>query len=305
MLTRRGLLGVVTILVLAAAPRSLPAAEWIRLQALGDGLFAAPVEISGVRLRMLVDTGATRSLVRATVAERLDLTPRARFALHTPTGVVEAVCAGPVPVQLGSVTVPVECLGWSRTLDESAFGDTVAGVLAADALAALPVLIDPVRGRLVLGEGALAATGEEVPLTLADGRPMVTLSAPGLGGGPRQLRLVLDSGAGELILFGSAAAATHAGGTTHLATLTGGRRVAVGVAPRLKGIHRAPKRALLLPGVTDRGEDGLLPLSATGPVAFDWRRGVAILGARASISSGRGGPAVPRVERNRAPAVSP
>ena len=282
MLARHALLVVMTTLILAAAPRSLPAANTIRLRALGDGHVAAPVEIAGSPLRMLVDTGATRSLVRATVAERLHLTPRARFALHTPTGVVEAVCAGPIGARLGSVTVSIECLGWSWALDDTAFGGALDGVLAADALAALPVWIDPGRRRLVLGEEALAVTGEEVPLALVEGRPVVTLSTRGVGGVPRRLRLVLDSGASELILFGSAAAATQATGATRLATLTGRRRVAVAATPGLESLRRAPRRALLLPSVTDRGEDGLLPLSAVGPVAFDWRRGVATLGARAT-----------------------
>lgn len=281
MLARRGILGVVTTLLLASAPRSLEAVDWIRLQPLGDGLFAAPVEIAGASLRMLVDTGATRSLVRATVAERLNLTPRARFALHTTTGVAQAVCAGPVAIRLGSVTVSAECLGWSRALDETAFGQGLDGVLAADALAALPLLIDPGRGRLILGPEALAVAGETVPLTLVEGRPAVTLTPRAVAGEPRELLLVIDSGASELILFGAAAAATQPAGAIHLATLTGGRRVAVGAPRRLPGLLRPPRRSLLLPAVTDRGEDGLLPLAATGPVAFDWRRGVAILGARA------------------------
>ncbi len=279
MLTQRTLLAAVTTLALVAVPRSLPAADRIPLQALGSGLVAVQVEIAGTRLRMLVDTGATHSLIRATIAERLHLAPRARLPLHTATGVVEGLCAGTIPVRVGGVTVPVDCLGWSRDFDEAAFGDVLDGVLAADALAALPVLIDPGRGHLVLGEGALAVTGVEVPLALVEGRPAVALVPRGADG-DRPLQLVVDSGADELVLFGAVAATAQAEGATRVATLTGGRQVEVAPVQPFSGLRRSPRRALLLPAVTDRGEDGLLPLSAAGPVAFDWRRGVAILGAR-------------------------
>ena len=278
MLVRRSIVMATTLLLVTT--RSLPAVDRTPLRTLGDGLFAVPVEIAGAPLHMLLDTGANRSLIWAPVAEQLHLTPRARFPLQTPNGAVDAVCAGPIAVRVGGVSLAIDCLGWSSELEVTALGERVSGVLGADALASLPVLLDLGRGRLVLGTEALAVVGFEVPLTLVEGRPAISLAAPSAAGEARRLRLVLDSGANDLVLFGSAAASARTGGSTRMATLTGSRQVETAEAPRLGGLNRSPRRAVLLPDVADRDEDGLLPLSAAGPVAFDWSRGVAILGAR-------------------------
>ena len=129
---------------------------------------------------------------------------------------------------------------------------------------------------LVIDPPAAALRGTEVPLDLEAGRPALVLSAqPG-----RRLRLVLDSAAEDLVLFGDAAARVRVERLVGLATLTGGRRAGVGAAPRLHQLPRPPRRALLAPDVDGRGEDGLLPLAAVGRIALDWARGVAVLAPR-------------------------
>jgi hypothetical protein len=129
-----------------------------------------------------------------------------------------------------------------------------------------------------------------VALVLSEGRPAVVFGIPGVGGGgggPATLRLVLDSASDAVILFGAAAAVVEPRrGDVELETLAGSRRVATGAPPRLAGLRRQPRHAFLLPELVDRQEDGLLPLSAVGAVAFDWQRGVAVLGARGRGSGG-------------------
>jgi hypothetical protein len=278
MFIRHGLPISLGILLLTGTPAPLRADDSIRLQRLGGGLLAVPVKIARTRFLMLLDTGATRSVVPVAVANRLHLTPRARFVMQTPTGSATAFCAGPVTVRLGSSEVEIPCLAWSPDLDRAAFGDRIEGVLAADALIGGPIRIDARHRRLVLGRQALAVTGREVPLSLVEGRPAVALETRMAAAGLAHLRFVLDSGANQMILFGQAARA-RATKTTELTTLNGNRHVGIGPAPRLQIVPRAPRRAVLLPAVTDRQEDGLLPLSALGSVAFDWQRQVAILGA--------------------------
>jgi hypothetical protein len=276
-MTRRlHLLLAASLLATAVAPRG-GAAATVPLRPLPGGLFAASVEVEGEALWMIVDTGATRSMVRSEVAARLDLKPRARFRWETAAGAADGLCAGPVAARIGATRLLVDCLGWSAAADAAELGPGIAGVLGADALVGRPLLLDPRRALLELDGDVAVLAGTTVPLALVEGRPVLTLGKAGGGAG---LRLVLDSAAEELVLFGRAAAAVPARGAVGLATLRGSRQAAVGPAPRLIGLPRPPRRAVLLPDVGDRGEDGLLPLAAVGTVALDWRRGVAVLADR-------------------------
>jgi hypothetical protein len=269
------------LLALLAFPTLAAAADPVPLRLLDGGLLAAPVRIGDRVLWMLVDTGATRSRVSADVARQLDLTPRARYVLQTAEGVAECVCGGPVAARVGDSILVIDCLGWSVGDEKAALRPGVAGVLGADALAGRSLLLDPVRRRLVLDPPIGELAGEVVSFTLEQGRPTLTLPIAAEGGvGPPSLRLVLDSAADALILFGPAAGVPRGRGQVDLATSTGTVRAAFGAAPRLVGLRRTPRQAVLLPEVTDRGEDGLLPLAAIGAVALDWERGVAVLNAR-------------------------
>jgi hypothetical protein len=155
------------------------------------------------------------------------------------------------------------------------------GVLGADALTGRPLLLDVGRSRLVVGATRRDVAGEEVALTLVEGRPAITLDvAAGSGQRSGSLLLVLDSTADQLVLFGGVAARRPRSGGDRLTTLAGSLAAAVGPPPRFAGIRRPPRRALLLAEVVDRREDGLLPLAAVGPDLLDRERGIAVLDAR-------------------------
>jgi hypothetical protein len=265
----------IAMICLASLPTPLRAEDRVPLERVAGGLLAVRVELAGESLLLMLDTGATRTMVRAEVAERLHLKPRARFALETTVGTTEGLCAGPLAVTVGATELRVDCLGWSAALDETVLGRGIDGILAADALTLHPITLDLARRTLHL-DVAPGADGHEVPLTLEDGRPTLTLSS---GGGGRTLRLVVDSAAEDLVLFGRAAAAMAPGRRVGLQTLAGSATPHLGSAPRLGEVKRQPRRAVLLPGLTGRGEDGLLPLGALGTVTFDWQRGIAILDA--------------------------
>lgn len=277
MLTPRRCFRLLAITILSIVPPALHAVS-VPLKDLGGDLIAAPVEIAGVRLRMLIDTGTTRSLVRPVVAQRLHLIPRARFVLQTPTARRDAVCAGPVKAKIGGFALTIACLGWSSAIDRLHLGSSVDGILAADALVGLPIRIDLSRRMLIVGPGALSVTGKEVPLEVVEGRPVVDVPAGGILARVGSLRLVLDSAANQLVLFGGAAQAL-ARRQVGWSTLNGESRVAIAMAPRIQGLSRRVRRAVLLPQVRDRRENGLVPLTLVGSVALDWGRGVAILDA--------------------------
>jgi len=253
----------------------------VPLSPLGGGLVAVRLEIEGESLSLLLDTGTTRSWVRAAVARRLHLKPRARYTVQTTAGAVEGLCAGPVAARLGESDIAIECLGWSSVRDEALLPSGADGVLGADGLRGRPLLLDPARRRLVVDAAAREVSGTEVPLSLEGGRPALSLAVGGdWAPRGRRLRLVLDSAADHLVLFGEVASGAVPLRGAILRTLGGSRRVAVGEAPRLREVARPPRRAVLLADVTDRGEDGLLPLSAVGAVLLDWERGIAVLEAR-------------------------
>lgn len=283
MLTRTAAIRTTLLLILFTCSIVLHAAESVPLQPLGRGLFAVPVEVDGQPLRMLLDTGASRSLIRPRIAAALHLTPRARIALHTPAGVIGmAECGGPTSLVLGGRTLTLECIGWSTEIDLDAVKSGIDGVLAADVLASLPIHIDWNRRLLTVGPDALSVSGREVRLELVEGRPSLTLTPGAIGRRDTRWSLVVDSGASTMVLFGEAASAVSGPrvSAARVSTVSGQRRALWGMVPRLRGLQRPPRQALLLPGINDRVEDGLLPLAAVGSVAFDWRRGVAILGAR-------------------------
>ena len=278
-------LAAAALLSFSALPANVRGAEpdVVPLRPLAGGLFAAPVHIGGESLWLLVDTGATRTMLRSEVATRLHLKPRARFLLETTAGSVPGLCAGPVALRVGRTELSVDCLGWSPAADGVTLGAAgIDGVLASDALGGRPLLLDPARALLVLDPSPHEISGLEVPLTLEAGRPTLTMRTAG-----GTLRLVLDSAAEDLILFGAAAAAVTARRGVGLETMTGARAAAVGMPPRLTDVRRPPRQALLLPDLRDRGEDGLVPLATVGRVALDWQRGVATLAAYGGTTEGR------------------
>lgn len=249
------------------------------------------VAIAGETFRFVLDTGLTRSMIAASLAARLALVPRARFAVVTAAGPArEGVCAGPLTVAIGTQPLAIECLGWvpgTRQLEGAPEAD---GILGADALTSVDLLVDLQRARVrVAPPGTLAAwvEGDAQRVTRIEGRPALAAELGGLGTSPRTARLVIDSGANLTVLFGALAeeaAQRHPRRLRPARLTTAASEVHVAVAPlgrvRAGGVELALRRAALATEVTDREEHGLVPLSALGPVLFDLVGGRVVLGAR-------------------------
>jgi hypothetical protein len=235
---------------------------------------------------MLVDTGATRSRIRADLAARLELRPTARHAIQALDGVERtALCHGPIVLELAGLELSVECLSWSNDL---AIPLGLDGVLGADALAGADFLLEAAAERLrIAPSGSLLpwVDGASLPARIVDGRPAVATKwqsdAPELGG-----HLILDSGADAPVLFGKLARALSAspGARAPVMVRTAGDAVD---AWRIRlGSLQVGSRALrrldtvLLPGVDDRREAGLLPPYLLGPMLFALGDGVVVADAR-------------------------
>lgn len=289
-------LAVLAVLTLArplAAERlalARPGAE-VALERTGTGRLSVPVEITGERMVWALDTGATMTMIAASLARRLALRATVELAVTDVTGRVRpALAGGPIELRLGGVPLRLAEVGWFPGGDGDYELEGLGGVLAADALPALDVALDAGEGRARFAPaGALAGwfDGAAVPLATIAGRPALEVQLRDLGRRPVTVRLVLDSGADRPILFGELArrlasiraastrtgelASAHATSAVDFAMV--GRGTAGGNPLRLG-------RAALLPALESRQEDGLLPLAALGPVLLESARGRALLGAR-------------------------
>lgn len=255
------------------------------------GLPVLAAELGGETLRFVLDTGTSRSMIAASVAERLRLPARARFPVAAAAGPERmALCAGPLAVRVGGLALAIDCLGWVPEERLLAGAEEVDGLLGADALAAVDLWIDPRRNRIRLAPpGTLApwVEGERLPVELVELRPAIAVALPGLGRGAERARLVIDSGADRTLLFGALArraarapgAAAAAGRLTTAAGSVGLALLPLGPM-RAGGSRFDLGTAGILPAIADRHEDGLLPLAALGPVLFDLAGGFVLLDAR-------------------------
>jgi hypothetical protein len=164
----------------------------------------------------------------------------------------------------------------------------IDGLVGTDALASVDLLLDVPRGRVRLAPaGSLApwVEGTVLPLEPVGRRVGVRVALPALGGATALL--VLDSGAGGVVLFGDVArrAATTAAMRRSAGRLASGsadrsvRLVSLGPL-RLRGLGLDAGTAGLLAAPGPTGEDGLLPLRLLGPVLLDMSGGVLVAHAR-------------------------
>jgi hypothetical protein len=282
-------LAAALVSALPLAAQSPPGAE-LALERSDGALPAVAVELGGETYRFGLDTGASRTLVGEEVAERLGLAARGRFALAAAGGVTkEGRCAPPPAAALAGFALPIDCLGWVPGERRLAGAGPLDGLLGADALAGVDLWIDLARGRArVAPPGSLFdwVDGEVRPLAPIGRRPAILVELEVARAGPAIARLVLDSGAEGAVLFGELArlAARTSGLRRTPGRLVGatGERPVELVPLALSGRPfrgAAGGWAALLPEVTDRVEDGLLPLAALGPALLDPVNGRVVAGA--------------------------
>ena len=270
----------------AEARRSAPKdARRVPLRVAAGRLLIVPVTVDGFGpYPFLLDTGATRSLVDESLADRLRL-PRAGLIAHE------------TAVRAGSATLVQAALALGGIRREGALIrtrlDSLAdldprplGVVGQDLLRQANWWIDYESASLVAdadGTVGEADLGERLPVYWHDDRPAIDTLLPDQG----RLRLVLDSAASSPVLFRAVRAGDRLRrtGSATLTTLDGPTAVPLAsVGPLRAGRASIPRvdAALLGATATPRLEDGLLPTALFEAIYFDNRAGAVVLNPRRS-----------------------
>lgn len=267
---------IAAILSLALPPDAAPSPKGtVPFLPSRGGAVIVPVLVEGRGpYSFLVDTGATRSVLRVGVARELALPTFGRMAVVTPVGNEsrEAVRIGRLSVGdavaegiLASV-VDADALGMD--------GERFDGMLGQDFLSRFDFTIDYRRRQLVFG--ASSAHGRRFPLHRDGGRLLVELPQPGEHD-DRPLRFVPDSGASGLVVFDrgtrTSLRASLIPGRAHLSASSGKQG-----SVTMRRIHRLQVGDLTLrdqvAAIVDRKHegapegDGLLPLHRFASVSF-------------------------------------
>ena len=244
------------------------------------GQILIPVMInSSGPYQFVLDTGANRSAISATLAARLSLQPEAATEIVSSTGSAMSSVVRLQIISLGShrasdVLAPVLPAGKLHNIHSSA-----DGIVGQDVLIDAHYTLDYRRKR-VLWLGADAVDGSGTRLTLRRGEGRLIAELPQSSGPGGVALLVPDSGASALVLFQqngrTAIPATTLGDAVSVATATGAGQMHTAVVPKLRlGKDTLWDRpALLLPGHAVAGDhqlDGLLPLSWFAEVTINGR----------------------------------
>lgn len=263
---------VCLVMVVTAAAIARPGAEGETIQVpfrlFAGGAIVVPVSIGGGPARpFLVDTGANRSAVTGVVARRLGLRGAGTASVSTATGIVAAPLVQLRPAWLAGTT------GLDTTalvVDGAALAARapVDGLLGLDVLAARPFTLDYRRRTLTWHAAASPLpAGTRLPIAIEDGRAVVTSTSP-------RLRLLVDSGADDIVLFGGRGRVLPAhtpGVAVPVRTLAGQRlmwRVALDRLD-LGAVSVRDPTALVTDAAGPDGVDGLLPLHLFATVTMD------------------------------------
>lgn len=267
----RGSLFVSAAIVLVAAPRLLAGSiSSFELGPQGGVTVPVMVNASGP-FRMLLDTGATHSVISEEVAAVAGAKAVAKSTVITPAGEtlravvsIDRLTVGPIAAdQLLPSVVP------ARSFDPEG---KIHGLIGQDVLASLRYTLDFKRRVVEWHDAAPPARGIRLTLAYEDGRFLVSLPQSDF-----TLRLVPDSGAGALVLFHRAGRPSRnvvdMGESAGLATAHANRPVRY---VRLRELRLGSRTMRDVPAVTiERRDplpaegDGLLPLHLFERVTFD------------------------------------
>jgi hypothetical protein len=177
-------------------------------------MVVVPIRINGAGpYNFLLDTGTSRSMVVAKIADRLSLPAAGRSTIVGVHGTSAISLVQTSSLTLAGATVPY--LQLTVVPNDSGFPSDVAGVLGEDFLEHFDVLLDNRHHTLELepGAGSLSQTlsGERQPLQstgVLDGEPTAgRIIVVGLARelGNKEITLLVDSGANNLVWFHGAA----------------------------------------------------------------------------------------------------
>ena len=258
-------------LLLATAPRMWAASTSFVLGDQGGVVVAVTLDGEGP-FKMLLDTGATHSVLTADIVGQIGAKAVAQASVFSPAGSMERPIVEVDTLSIGPITVDMIFPSVAAAGAYGAKGE-IKGLIGQDVLAGLRYTLDFRRRQIEWHDATPPYDGMWLPLSFEHGRFLVAFpQAVGT------LRLVPDSGSGGLVLFEAHCRETvqtvETGETVELATAAG-RRLARSV---LLPVLRIGDRTLRdVPAVSISGHDvahpgagdGLLPLHIFDRVTFD------------------------------------
>lgn len=289
------ILGAVVVLVVISSTlvASGPPGESLQLARSRRGLPVVVLQAGLLTLRLGLDTGTSRTLVSAETATRLRLQPKQRLSIGSAGGGSrDGYCGAPPVLHLHGIPLVPDCLGWLPDEVQLGGAEDLDGLLGADLLSQVDLWIDPtrtpVRARLA-PPGMLQPwiDGERLSVESIGRRPAIVGHLAGPRWNSSTIRLIVDSGANGLVLFGEAARRTAEASALErmhgtLESVHSRQRVAIVPVTAFDsgGSQFSVPWAGLLPQVVDRIEDGVISLDAFGPVLFDLSNSTIVANAR-------------------------
>lgn len=253
---------------------------------------------------MLFDTGTNTTVLMPSLAARVGLSVGREAALESlngstrgTKGEARGIGFDDVPPGGSRAAVVAEIPGLRD------FGVTLEGLYGHNWMSGTDYLIDYRAKRLVIGRpGSLSSSteGYRIPFTWSEGRPAVDAVIRAHAVEPFSTRLVLDSGADHVTLFGAAskrmALVSDPNQTMTIDSGFGTREVpTAAVTVNMAGVERLVR--VELRSDLNRAEDGLMPTSFFRSVLVSTADGVVVFNT--SLSNN------PRQDRDRCRRVGP
>ena len=239
-----------------------------------NGMIIVPVHINRHGpFRFMVDTGTSACLIDESLARELALTPVSRVKMMSAAGTNELQAYRIGNLRLGDFealnVLAVSVAGSSAVLADR----KVRGVLGLSFLSRFNFLVD-YKCRSIVFEpevGDHSSNDGIFPMDRSEGLYVVLLP---IGG--EVARFVVDSGAGDILLFGTARIPlARVLSASSVRTLYGERQLTQAEISGLRIGKRIlnKQRVMVLEGEGPRGCDGLLPANLFPSLYFDNRHG--------------------------------
>lgn len=239
------------------------------------------------RFDFLLDTGTNSTAVTPEVAQKLKLRPRDRIELITVAGKQIVPRAFLQTVALGSFAAQETEVLITDLPAIQAIDKNIRGVLGQNFLSQFNYLLDFEKRRIVFdadGELENRLRGKQISIETRESQLFVIASVK-----QKKLRLALDSGASNIILFGGITRqlefAQNQFSLAEVSTNTGN---GAAKTTRLDFLRIGDETFYDLPAILvadkdeNRAEDGLLPLRLFRAVYFNHQKGFVILNPKLS-----------------------
>lgn len=244
---------------------------------------------------MLFDTGTNTTVLDPLLAADAGLAGGRETTVESLGGSTRAVAGQVRGIGFGDAAAATPRLAVAAPLTGvREISSSIRGIFGHDWLAGMDYIINYEAKRIVIGRAGIVPRpvgGQPVALTWVSGRPAITVTIRVHDGASFAARLVLDSGADRVALFGRVAATVASRGPTGTITIDSGFGVREVPASQIKCVIDGRVRSLtaqIRSDLTDREEDGLLPTSLFRSVYVAAVNGLVVLdGVIARVSQVR------------------